>query len=192
MAIKAAIHHLTHYLYDRPVILGPQVIRLRPAPHSRTRVISHSLKVSPTGHFVNHQQDPYGNWLARFVFPEPVRELKIEVDLVADMSVWNPFDFFTEEEAVHWPFDYPRDIAPDLVIYRTPEEAGPLLRDFMATVSRERQPTVPMIVELNARLAREIGYIIRMEPGVQTPEETLARAKGSCRDTGWLLVQVLL
>ena len=191
MSIKAAIHHLTHYTYDAPVMLGPQIIRLRPAPHGRTRVVSHSLKVGPQPHFVNHQQDPYGNWLARFVFPEPVRELRIEVDLVADMSVWNPFDFFTEEEAVHWPFDYPQDIAPDLVIYREPEAAGPLLQAFMATVSRERQPTVPMIVELNARLAREIGYVIRMEPGVQTPEETLASAKGSCRDTGWLLVQVL-
>ena len=83
MSIRAAIHHLTHYIYDRPVSLGPQIIRLRPAPHSRTRVISHSLKVTPTDHFVNHQQDPYGNWLARYVFPEMVRELKIEVEAPA-------------------------------------------------------------------------------------------------------------
>ena len=127
MSIRAAIHHLTHYKYDRPVSLGPQIIRLRPAPHSRTRVISHSLKVTPADHFVNHQQDPYGNWLARYVFPELVNELKIEVDVVADMTVYNPFDFFVEESAETWPFEYGEDLRPDLVIYRTPEPAGPRL-----------------------------------------------------------------
>ncbi len=191
MSIKASIHHLTHYQYDRPVTLGPQVIRLRPAPHSRTRIISHSLKVSPTTHFVNHQQDPYGNWLARFVFPDPVRELKIEVDLVADMRVYNPFDFFVEETAEHWPFRYPQEIAADLAIYLNPEPAGPHMARFLADVPRERRRTVDFIVDLNARVAREIGYLIRMEPGVQTPEETFTRASGSCRDSSWLLVQAL-
>ena len=191
MSIKAGIHHLTHYRYDRPVTLGPQVIRLRPAPHSRTRVISHSLKVSPANHFVNHQQDPYGNWLARYVFPDPVRELKIEVDLVADMAVYNPFDFFVEESAEHWPFGYPEDIAEDLAIYLRTEPAGPLLQAFLDDVPRERKRTVDFIVDLNARVARHVGYVIRMEAGVQTPEETFARGTGSCRDSSWLLVQAL-
>ena len=191
MAILARVHHLTHYKYDRPVTLGPQVIRLRPAPHSRTRVVSHSLKVSPKQHFVNYQQDPYGNWLARYVFPDPVMELKIEVDLVADMTVYNPFDFFVEESAEKWPFAYPEDIAPDLVIYQTPEPAGPRLQAFLDTIPRDETGTVDFVVGLNARLANEIGYVIRMEPGVQTPEETFQTGKGSCRDTSWLLVQAL-
>jgi uncharacterized protein (DUF2126 family)/transglutaminase-like putative cysteine protease len=191
MSIKAAIHHLTHYRYDRPVTLGPQVIRLRPAPHSRTRVISHSLKVLPAGHFVNHQQDPYGNWLARFVFPEPVRELRIEVDLVADMTVYNPFDFFVEAEAEEWPFLYPEDLREDLAIYLRTEPPGARLGRFLDSLSRERQNTVDMVVDINARLNREIDYLIRMEPGVQTPEETLERRSGSCRDSSWLLVQIL-
>ncbi|UDF28249.1 UNVERIFIED_ORG: transglutaminase family protein [Roseateles sp. XES5] len=191
MSIKAGIYHLTHYKYDNPVRLGPQIIRLKPAAHSKTKVISHSLKVSPENHFVNLQQDPYGNYLARFVFPDPVTELKIEVDLVADMTVYNPFDFFVEEEAEHWPFDYPEDLREDLKIYRTPEPLTPALEAFMATVDRSRQRTVDMVVGLNARLQQEIGYVIRMEPGVQTPEETLAVARGSCRDSSWLLVQIL-
>ncbi len=191
MSIKASIYHLTHYRYDRPVTLGAQLIRLRPAPHSRTRVISHSLKVSPANHFVNHQQDPYGNWMARFVFPEPVRELKIEVDLVADMTVYNPFDFFVEESAEFWPFAYPEDIGPDLDIYRRAEAAGPLLSAFLTTIPRERQRTVDFIVGLNARIAREIGYVIRMEPGVQSGEQTLERRQASCRDSSWLLVQIM-
>ncbi|KAF0231521.1 MAG: hypothetical protein FD175_822 [Beijerinckiaceae bacterium] len=189
MAIKASIHHLTHYRYDRPVTLGPQVIRLRPAPHSRTRVISHSLKVSPANHFVNYQQDPYGNWLARYVFPEPVDEFRIEVDLIADMTVYNPFDFFVEESAEFWPFDYPEDIGPDLEIYRRAEPVGPHLQAFLGRVPRERVRTVDFIVNLNAQVAREVGYVIRMEPGVQTPEETFERGTGSCRDSSWLLVQ---
>ena len=191
MSIKASIYHLTHYKYDRPVILGPQVIRLRPAPHSRTRVISHSLKVTPEGHFVNHQQDPFGNWLARFVFPEPVRELKIEVDLVADMTVYNPFDFFVEDSAEDWPFDYAPDLAEDLVPYRAVEPAGPLLQKLLDAIPRRKTRTVDFVVALNARIAAETTYTIRMEPGVQTPEETLALRSASCRDSSWLLVNAL-
>ncbi|MDP1521462.1 transglutaminase family protein [Porticoccus litoralis] len=191
MSIKAAVHHLTHYIYDRPVTVGPQIIRLRPAPHSRTRVISHSLKISPAEHFVNYQQDPYGNWQARYVFPEPITELKIEVDMVADMTVYNPFDFFVEESAEEWPFHYNTDIRPDLVIYRVPGRAGPRLKAFLDSIDRSPKNTVDFLVELNARLAKEINYVIRMEPGVQTPEETLELGIGSCRDTSWLLVHVL-
>ena len=191
MAILAAVYHLTHYKYDRPVTLGPQVIRLQPAPHSRTKVLSHSLKVSPANHFVNVQQDPYGNFLARFVFPEPVRELKIEVDLVADMTVYNPFDFFVEPSAETFPFEYPEDVREDLSIYRTPEPVGPLLQAFLDGIDQTPRNTVNFVVDLNARIQREIGYIVRLETGVYTPEETLGNAKGSCRDSSWLLVQVL-
>ncbi|MBX3569398.1 MAG: transglutaminase family protein [Rhizobiaceae bacterium] len=191
MAILAAVYHLTHYKYDKPVTLGPQVIRLKPAPHSRTKVPSHSLKVSPANHFVNVQQDPYGNFLARYVFPEPVSELKIEVDLVADMTVYNPFDFFVEPSAEIWPFDYPEELREDLSIYRKAETADPLLADFLASIDRTPTNTVNFLVALNARIQSQVGYIVRLEPGVQEPEETLALAKGSCRDSSWLLVQVL-
>ncbi|TPW30557.1 transglutaminase family protein [Martelella alba] len=192
MSIKAAIYHLTHYKYDKPVILGPQIIRLKPASHSKTKVISHSLKVTPSNHFVNLQQDPYGNYLARFVFPEPVRELKIEVDLVADMTVYNPFDFFVEEQATKYPFEYDPGIAEDLSIYIKPEPMGPRLAAYMKKLDlTPGQTTVDMIVGINAGLQHDVNYIIRMEPGVQTPEETLERASGSCRDSAWLLVQIL-
>ncbi len=191
MAIYASIYHRTHYIYDRPVTLSPQIIRLRPAPQSRTRVLSHSLKVSPGGHFVNHQQDPYGNWLARFVFPDPVRELKIEVDLTADMTVYNPFDFFVEEAAESWPFDYPDDLRDDLTIYRAPEPVGPKLAQFLETLPKGERGTVNFLVALNGHVANSVDYTIRMEPGVQTPEETLTAGRGSCRDSSWLLVQVL-
>ncbi len=191
MSIKAAVYHLTHYKYDRPVVLQPQIIRLQPAPHSKTKVLSHSLRVSPTNHFVNIQQDPYGNYLARFVFPEPVTELKIEVDLIADMTVYNPFDFFVEESAEIWPFRYPDDIQDDLSIYLKPEPVGPLLAKFLASIDRTPGNTVNFVTAINASIQQHIAYIVRMETGVWTPEQTLDNAKGSCRDSSWLLVQTL-
>ena len=191
MSIKAAIYHLTHYTYDRPVFLAPQIIRLKPAPHSKTKVLSHSLKVNPPNHFVNLQQDPYGNWLSRHVFPDPVSELKIEVDLVADMTVYNPFDFFVEESADSWPFQYPEELRDDLSIYMKPQPAGPELAKFLATVDRTPRNTVNFVTELNAHVQSRIGYIVRLETGVFEPEETLLRAQGSCRDSGWLLVEAL-
>jgi uncharacterized protein (DUF2126 family)/transglutaminase-like putative cysteine protease len=191
MSIKAAVYHLTHYKYDRPVYLQPQIIRLQPAPHSKTKVLSYSLKVSPSLHFVNVQQDPYGNFLTRFVFPEPVTELKIEVDLVADMTVYNPFDFFVEESAETFPFEYPEDIRADLSIYMQPEPVGPLLQKFLDGIDRSPVNTVNFVTAINASIQQHIAYIVRMETGVWTPEETLGNAKGSCRDSSWLLVQTL-
>ena len=171
--------------------LGPQVVRLRPAPHCRTRILSYSLKVTPEDHFVNWQQDPEANYLARFVFAEKTRELRIEVDLVAEMAVFNPFDFFLEPYAETYPFAYQgvdkRDLAPYLVMFR----GEPLFKEYLGTIPRERKRTIDWLVELNLKLSRDIRYLIRMEPGVQTPELTLRKRSGSCRDSAWLLVQLL-
>ncbi|HEY9359953.1 MAG TPA: transglutaminase family protein, partial [Xanthobacteraceae bacterium] len=191
MSILASLHHLTRYRYDRPVALAPQVIRLRLAPHCRTRIESYSLKVTPAQHFVNWQQDPNGNWLARFVFPEKTREFTITVDLIADMAVINPFDFFVEPFAETFPLAYPAEFAEELAPYLDAEPAGPRFAAFLASIPRERQTTVDVLVGLNQRLQREIRYLTRMESGVQTPEQTLAASAGSCRDSAWLQVQIL-
>ncbi|MFZ4806450.1 MAG: DUF2126 domain-containing protein [Hyphomicrobiaceae bacterium] len=191
MAILTSLHHVTRYLYDRPVSLGPQLIRLRPAPHCRVRVPSYSLKVLPEPHFVNWQQDPHSNWIARYVFPEKTTEFSISVDLLAEIAVINPFDFFVEPQAEAFPFTYAEEQRQDLAAYRTPEPAGPRLKRYLETVPRKAKNTVDFLVALNQRLSQEIRYVIRMEPGVQTAEETLELSAGSCRDTGWLLVQIL-
>ena len=190
MSVLVSLHHLTRYVYDRPVALGPQVIRLRPAPHCRTRVPSYSLTVTPEQHHVNWQQDPHGNSIARYVFTEPATEFTVTVDLLADLSVVNPFDFFIEPYAQNFPFDYPDDLRRELTAYLDPEPGDAPLLAFMATIERQTS-TVQFLVDLNRRVAREISYVVRMEPGVQTPEETLEAGAGSCRDSAWLLVQVL-
>ena len=191
MAIHAALLHSTSYRYDRSVSMGPQVIRLRPAPHARTDILSYSLKVSPDPHFLNWQQDPHGNYLARVVFPEEVNEFRVDVDLVADMAVQNPFDFFLEPDAETFPFTYDDHLRHDLDPYLVPLPAGPRLLAWLDATSRDEMRTIDFLVGLNTRLQQDIDYLIRMEPGVQTPEETLERAKGSCRDSSWLLVQIL-
>jgi uncharacterized protein (DUF2126 family) len=191
MAIQVALTHQTRYRYDRPVQLGPQIIRLRPAPHCRNRILGYALRVKPGLHFLNWQQDPQGNYLARLIFPEETRELAIDVDVVVEMAVFNPFDFFLEPDAEHVPFDYAPWLRRELAPYLETLPPGPELQAYLAGISRERARTVDFLVALNAALQRRIRYVIRLEPGVQTCDETLALSSGSCRDTGWLLVQIL-
>ncbi|MCF8179625.1 MAG: transglutaminase family protein, partial [Sulfuritalea sp.] len=191
MSIQVALRHTTRYRFDRPVALGPHVVRLRPAPHSRTPVVSYSLKVAPDKHFINWQQDPFGNYLARLVFPEKTEELLIDVEVIADMTVINPFDFFVEAYAERWPFAYEKNLARELAPYCEKESPGALLKAYLEGIPRDSQPIADFLVELNMNLQRAIGYTVRMEPGVQSCEETLEKALGSCRDSGWLLVQVL-
>jgi len=191
LSITAALHHVTRYTYDRPVELGPQVVRLRPAPHARTRIPSYALKITPAQHFINWQQDPFGNWLARLVFPEKVTEFCVEVNLTAEMSVINPFDFFVEPYAEGLPFAYPSELAGELAPYLVVEDDSAALDAYVATLPPSAPSTINFLVDINARLQREISYLVRMDPGVQTPEQTLALASGSCRDSAWLLVQIL-
>ncbi|MFM7848829.1 MAG: transglutaminase N-terminal domain-containing protein, partial [Rubrivivax sp.] len=191
MSIHVALNHVTHYRYDRLVNLGPQVVRLRPAPHCRTPILSYSLRIEPAGHFINWQQDPFANHLARLVFPEKTREFKVTVDLVAEMAVYNPFDFFLEPQAEQVPFAYSPETAQDLAPYLACGPLTPRFKAFVDSIPREKTRTIDFLVGLNQRLQREISYLIRLEPGVQTPEVTLEKGSGSCRDTGWLLVQTL-
>lgn len=191
MTIRVALNHRTSYSYDKLIAVNPQMVRLRPAPHCRTPILSYSLKVEPRDHFINWQQDPHGNFVARFVFPKPTRKLEIVVDLVADMTVINPFDFFIEDSADHFPFQYDavqiRELRPFLEL----DEHGPKFKQFLAAIPRERKHIVNFLVELNRSIQEHIKYLIRLEPGVQTPEQTLTNCSGSCRDSAWLLVQTL-
>ncbi len=191
MALHVALTHRTSYRYDRAVSLGPQTIRLRPAPHARTPVLSYSLNVTPKPHFLNWQQDPQGNFLARVVFPEKVTHFEVAVDLVADMATINPFDFFLEPEAETFPFAYDPVLEHELAPFRRLEAPGPLLAAMIAGVPRAPKRTVDVLVALNAMVQSRIAYIVRMEPGVWSPQRTLEEGRGSCRDSAWLLVQLL-
>lgn len=192
MAIRVAINHTTTYHYDRNVNLSPHIFRLRPAVHSRTPIESYSFKLKPEGYFINWQQDPFGNYQARVVFPEPTNELSIEVEVIARLTVINPFDFFVEKYAEFFPFKYADVLQKELGPYLEVKEHGPLLQQWLTGVDLSKKTAiVDFLVAINQRLNKDINYTIRMEPGVQNTEETLSQALGSCRDSAWLLVQIL-
>ncbi|HEY6826927.1 MAG TPA: transglutaminase family protein, partial [Gemmatimonadaceae bacterium] len=194
MSIRIALAHRTSYRYDRLVNLSPHEIRLRPAPHCRTPIPAYSLRVEPANHFLNWQQDPYGNWIARVVFPERTDRLEVTVDLTADLTIINPFDFFVEPYAETFPFAYSPELARELTPFLEASPPGSLLGQWIDRFRSGIGPgtsIVNLLVDVNQRLKQDIGYLVRMEPGVQTPEETLEKKCGSCRDSGWLLVQIL-
>ncbi|MEM9881782.1 MAG: transglutaminase family protein [Planctomycetota bacterium] len=198
MSIRVALHHRTHYRYDRPVELGPQVVRLRPAPHCRTPVPSYAMKVAVGAGderpFVNWQQDPQSNHLARLVFPKPVTEFGVTVDLVADLTSINPFDFFLEKYAERFPFAYDVALAKELRPYLETldaPECGERFEALLASIDRAERATIDFLVDVNQLVERTLNYSLRFDPGVHTPEETLTRGVGSCRDFAWLLVQLL-
>ena len=166
-------------------------MRLRPAPHTRTPIHDYQFEVSPGNHRLYWQQDPFGNTVARVIFPERVRELKVAVKLVAEMTVINPFDFFVEKYAENYPFKYDALLRQELEPYFEITESGPLLMDWLKRVDRRKRHINLFLVDLNQRLQQDIDYAIRLDPGIQSSEETLEKRLGSCRDTGWLLVQIL-
>ncbi|HEY0240776.1 MAG TPA: transglutaminase family protein, partial [Friedmanniella sp.] len=202
MSIKVALEHRTTYRFGAPTQLYPHTVRLRPAPHTRTPIEAYSLTVTPADHFLNWQQDPFGNWVGRLVFPEPARELEITVGLVVDLGVINPFDFFVEEYAETFPFAYEADLAADLAPYLSRPDAlrqaqgteGSLFASWLDGLPLDLstpQRTVNFLGALNSLVNRDVAYSVRMEVGVQTPEQTLSRGIGSCRDSAWLLVEAL-
>jgi transglutaminase-like putative cysteine protease len=191
VGIHVALNHKTSYHYDRRIALSAQVVRLRPAPHCRTPILSYSMTVTPKAHFINWQQDPFSNYLGRLVFPEKTDRFEVEVDLVADMIVINPFDFFLEPDAETFPFGYEPSLKTDLGPYLAREPAGEKLKAYLATIDRSPRPTIDFFVDLNQQLSQAIKYLIRMEPNVQSCEKTLTLGSGSCRDSAWLMVNIL-
>lgn len=194
MSLHVAIHHHTSYKYDRLIQVAPQLVRLRPTPYAPNPIGDYSLRISPENHLINWFEDPFGNHLARVIFPDKITELVIDVAVTIDMATVNPFNFYLEEYAHNFPFSYTGELAEALHPYLQTTESGEQLKDFLAGSQVQGllgQSTVSFLVALTSWLAGAIHYNIRLEPGVQSCETTLALRSGSCRDTAWLLVQLL-
>ena len=191
MSLKVVLSHKTHYRYEKYIALSPHVIRLRPAPHSRTPIEAYSLKITPKEHFINWQQDPFGNYLARIVFPEKVKEFGIDVEILADLKTINPFDFFVDEYAKDFPFNYSKELHKELTPYLEVTDKSKLLKEFMASLDLKKRSIIDFLVYLNSTINAHLNYTIRLDPGVQTCQVTLDKKLGSCRDYAWLFVQVL-
>jgi transglutaminase-like putative cysteine protease len=192
MSVTVALHHTTRYRYSRPAGLSPQTIRLRPSPHCRTPIPSYSLMIKPACHSLHWIQDPQGNYLARVIFSAPVSEFIVDVRLVADLVPLNPFNFFVEDYAANFPFSYDATVQDELAPYlKRAVDTGDHWDQFLLDVDTRPRQTIHFLVELNRLVNRAITYSVRMEPGIQTPEFTLANHTGSCRDSTWLLINAL-
>ena len=192
MSIKIAISHKTTYKFDRSVKLFPHIFRLRPAVHSRTAIEGYSFKISPEVHFINWQQDPFGNYQARVIFPDKIKELKVEVEVIAKLQVINPFDYFVEEYAQKYPFKYDTILEQELVPYLKLSEESPIFLRYIENIKLKDSIEInDFLVYLNQEVYKTLTYNLRMEVGVQTPEETLRIKSGSCRDFAWLLIHIL-
>ncbi|MFW2368631.1 MAG: DUF2126 domain-containing protein [Desulforhopalus sp.] len=191
MGIHIALHHKTTYKYDRLINLAPHIVRLRPAPHCRTPILSYSMQVTPADHYINWQQDPFSNYLGRLVFPEKTTEFEVQIDLVADMIIINPFDYFLEPDAEEFPFSYERALRMELRPYLIKRRLGKMFKEYVAEIDVTPRRTIDFLVDLNMKLSNDISYLIRMEPNVQSCAETLTKRSGSCRDSAWLLVNIL-
>jgi transglutaminase-like putative cysteine protease len=189
--MRIAIHHHTHYQYDRPVLLSTHYLRLKPAAHTRTPIESYSLTLHPENYLIHWQQDPFGNFVARIDFEEFIKEVSITVDIVADISRINPFDFFLDAYAQYFPFEYEAQLKKDLRPYLQVTEQGKQLLQWISSIDYSGMGIIDFLSRLNQQVYKHIAYTVRMQPGVQTCEETLGQALGSCRDSAWLMVQIL-
>jgi uncharacterized protein (DUF2126 family)/transglutaminase-like putative cysteine protease len=190
MALQISVRHDTVYEYDRLIALGPQIVRLRPAPHTRSPILSYSLKIEPENHFINWQQDPFANYQARLVFPEKTKEFRVSVELIVDWKIFNPFDFFLDADSEYYPPKFDTDLKKDLTPYFFKKPSFPLLDEFLSQVPKNKMRTVDFLVTINRMVYEKIQYLVRMEPGVQTPEETMKKSSGSCRDSSYLLIEI--
>lgn len=191
MSVKVLINHQTVYSYDRLVSLSTQVIRLFPAVHNKTSIIEYSLTVKPLNHMIYQLQDPYGNTETRINFNNRISQFEINVVIVASIEPVNPFQFFIESYASHYPFIYRAADQRPLALYMEVSKAGPLLESWIARLDFPSTEIVDFIAHINRSVYRDIHYHERIEPGVQTAEQSLERRTGSCRDSAWLLVQIL-
>lgn len=185
------IHHETLYSYSRPVFLSPQIFRLKPSAHHCATIKDYNLSLEPGLHELNWIQDAYGNSIARAIFPNLVNYMKVDVSFSIEPVDFDPFSFYLDIEASNYPFEYDLETRKALCPYFDQEIPGVLLSNFINGLNKVNIPITQFLVALNNRLFNEIRYTERDEPGIQSCEQTLSSSLGSCRDTAWLLVQVL-
>jgi transglutaminase-like putative cysteine protease len=189
--MRVLLQHRTKYEYERSVFLTTHLLRLKPAAHCLTPIEFYAITIKPQNHLLHWQQDPFGNFVARIDFNEAMHELQIDVHIIANLIPINPFDFFLDEFAQYFPFEYEAQLKKDLSSYLEISDQGPKIMQWLETVDCSKRGIIDFLVMINQKVYQEISYTIRMQEGVQTSDESLSSASGSCRDSAWLLVQIL-
>ncbi|MGI9212205.1 MAG: transglutaminase family protein, partial [Methylococcaceae bacterium] len=153
--LVALLHHIEQTYGSRRTV-PTHWLRVRPAPHTRPDITAYTIKVTSEPHFLNWVRDPFENYIARLDLPEPVASLGLTVELLADLTPINPFDFLTEPEAAHYPFDYSEQTRKELAPYLNMPPPGSRLTAWLKRLDRSPGYIVEVLSRINKTVHEQV------------------------------------
>lgn len=189
---RIQILHVTEYQFPQPVVLLSHRLLVRPREGHDVRIESSRLDISPA-YQVRWTRDVYGNIVATLEFQELAATLKVTSEVIVQLRTDAAMVFPLAHTATQFPFQYDEPEQPDLLHYVQPIYVAdkPQVMTWLGDLVHPEQhwETTALLNAINAKIANEIQYEVREEPGVQSPKVTLDRRRGSCRDVATLFIE---
>jgi len=189
------LSHVTRYTYRQPVAFGEHRIMVRPRESYDQHLIDASLVIDPPPSELRWLQDVFGNSVAIARFDRRAKELVIDSRLQVQHSPAEVQTVDIEDYARAYPFTYSSEEMPDLLRSIERQHLDPL-REIDTWARRFLDPTgytdtLTLLSNMTATIKHDFTYVPRPEKGTQTPIETLARRKGTCRDYAMLMIEAV-